>query len=87
MKESRRQPSTGQKRKLNTLADSNYVYTGKSISCTNFHAQVMLFTCALSARLQPEETKQALESSISSSKSKPKKNTQGDKQKGIPVDM
>ena len=50
MKE-RRQPSTGQKRKINTLADSNFIYTDKSIPCTNFRARVTPFTCTLGARL------------------------------------
>ena len=36
MKERRRQPSTGQKRKKNKLADSNYFYTYKSIPYMNF---------------------------------------------------
>ena len=36
MNERRRQPSTGQKREMNTLADSNYFYTEKSLPCTNF---------------------------------------------------
>ena len=36
MKERQRQPSTGQKRKKNKLADSNYFYTDKSILYMNF---------------------------------------------------
>ena len=44
----RRQPSTGQKKKINTLADPIFVfYTLKSIPCTNFHVCVTLFTCML----------------------------------------
>ena len=34
MNEKRRKPSTGQKRKINTVADSNYSCTEKSTPCT-----------------------------------------------------
>ena len=50
MNERRGQPSTGQKRKMNTLADSNYFYSDKSIPCMNFRAGVTPFTCTLRAR-------------------------------------
>ena len=42
----RRQPSTEQKRKkMNKSIDLNYIYTEKSILCTNVQARVMLFRC------------------------------------------
>ena len=47
MEEKRRQPSTGQKRKMNTLEDSNYFSTDKSIPSTNFRACITPFTCTL----------------------------------------
>ena len=47
MNERRRQPSNRQKRKMNTLADSDYFYSEKSILCTNYHAHIMLFMCTL----------------------------------------
>ena len=50
MNERRRQPSTGQKRKMNTLADSNYFYIEKSILCRNFRVRVTPFTCTLRVR-------------------------------------
>ena len=45
----RRQPNTGQEKKKNTLADSNYFYIEESIACTNFCAPVTLFACTLRA--------------------------------------
>ena len=46
----RGQSSTGQKSKMNTLADSNYFYTEKSMLCTNCLTCVTPFTCTLCAR-------------------------------------
>ena len=43
------QPSTGKKKKTNTLTDSNYFYTEESISCTNFRVLIMPFACTLRA--------------------------------------
>ena len=39
--------SIGQKRKMNTLTDSNYFYSEKAIFCTNFHASVTPFMCTV----------------------------------------
>ena len=61
MKERRKQQNTGQKIKMNTLANSNYFYTDKSILCTNFCACITLFTCMLCALLQFAKTCMKLE--------------------------
>ena len=61
VKERRKQQNTGQKIKMNTLADSNYFYTDKSILCTNFCACITLFTCMLCALLQFAKTCMKLE--------------------------
>ena len=50
MNKRRRHPSTQQKRKINTSADLNYFYTGKSITCMSFHLRVTQFTSMLRAR-------------------------------------
>ena len=61
VKERRKQQNTGQKIKMNTLADSNYFYTDKSILCTNFCACITLFMCMLCALLQFAKTCMKLE--------------------------
>ena len=38
-------------KKDKTLADSNYFYTEKSITCTKFRVHVTPLTCTLSAQL------------------------------------
>ena len=50
MKERRRQSSAWQKKKKDTLADSNYFYTNESIPCMNFRAHVTPFVCTLHGR-------------------------------------
>ena len=51
MNERRRKPSTGKKRKMNTLTDSNYFYSEKSMLHMNFCACATPFTFTLRARL------------------------------------
>ena len=50
MNERRRQPSIGQEKKKNTLADSSYFYIEESILCTNFCALAVQFTFTLHAQ-------------------------------------
>ena len=58
MNERRMQPRTEQKRKMNTVAYSNYFYTAKSLPCTNFRARVTPFTCLLNKQIITTTSKQ-----------------------------